>query len=249
MATARRGFLKKAAGLATTALGLAAGLVVGRGLLDGRNRRYPAKPAEYGPTGTRLIRPPGAIDEEQFLAGCIRCYRCQDACEPGAIQFFSEASGRHYHTPYVDPAIKACTICMKCTEVCPTGVLLPMDVEQKAEVDMATVELDTDMCLSYKAKDRYNQRAANREVKLTPSLELDEPLVADDEMLERRGVCGECYMFCPLRGKAIEREPGEFFAPLIFTDHCVGCGLCEEICRQMVRGYPAIRVVPTRGEV
>ena len=30
------------------------------------------------------------------------------------------------------------------------------------------------------------------------------------------------------------------------TEHCVGCGLCEDICRTVVRGEPAIRVVRTR---
>lgn len=35
----------------------------------------------YVPAGLdRLIRPPGAVDEKAFVAGCIRCYRCQDAC-------------------------------------------------------------------------------------------------------------------------------------------------------------------------
>jgi Pyruvate/2-oxoacid:ferredoxin oxidoreductase delta subunit len=68
-------------------------------------------------------------------------------------------------------------------------------------------------------------------------------------IVERRGPCGECYMFCPLRESAIKLEPGSFLAPIIFTEHCVGCGMCEEICRTMVRGDPAIRVVPTRQRV
>ena len=28
----------------------------------------------------------------------------------------------------------------------------------------------------------------------------------------------------------------------------IGCGLCEEICRQLVRGDPAIRVVTIRDD-
>jgi Pyruvate/2-oxoacid:ferredoxin oxidoreductase delta subunit len=56
-------------------------------------------------------------------------------------------------------------------------------------------------------------------------------------------------MFCPLRRHAIKLEPGAFLAPITFQDACVGCGLCEEICRVMVRGEPAIRVVAKRGAV
>ena len=245
----RRTFFQTALRLTATALGMAAAVLTGHVLLRPRRPGYPANRAEHGPHGTRVIRPPGAVAEREFLAGCIRCYRCQDACERGAIQFFNEAFGELYHTPYVDPAVVACNVCMKCTRVCPTGVLRPMDVEQKAEVDMATVRLDVDRCLSYKAEARYDERAIDWETALTPSLEPVELPAPSDGELTRRGPCGECYMVCPVKEQAITRKPGEFFSPRVFPDQCIGCGLCEEICRQLVRGEPAIRVVATRGEV
>ena len=245
----RRTVLKKTMHLAATALGMTAAVLVGHALLRGRRPSYPANRARYGPHGTRLIRPPGAVEEEKFLAGCIRCYRCQDACRRGAIRFFSEAHGELYHTPYVDPAIVACNLCMQCTCACPTGVLRPMEVEQKAEIDMATVELNADSCLSYKAEARYDERASSWETKLTPSLEPVQLPDVTDPTFTRRGPCGECYMVCPLKETAITRKPGEFFSPVILTEGCIGCGLCEEICRQLVRGDPAIRVVATRGEI
>ena len=218
----RRTFLKRAVHLTATALGMAAAVLTGHVLMRGRRPSYPTNRARYGRPGTRVIRPPSvptadcAVEEDKFLAGCIRCCRCQDACERGAIQFFDETFGRLYHTPYVDPAIVwgeevGCNICMKCTRVCPTGVLRPMEVEQVAEVDMATpvsratVELDVDNCLSYKAEARYDQRAVNWEVKLEPSLEpVDLPDQLDPD-LQRRGPCGECYMVC--EGVAVELPP------------------------------------------
>ncbi len=249
MPDARRSFLKKMIGLAATAFGIVGAMLTGHAMLGNRRARYPAKPPQYPPIGKRLIRPPGAVEESQFLAGCIRCYRCQDACEPGAIQMFSEAYGRHYHTPYVDPSLVACTICMKCTKVCPTDVLVPMEVEQRAEIAMGGVELDQDRCLSYKAETRYDLRASAWEDNPAPSLEPEELTIDQDSDLKRRGACGECYTVCPVRERAIKQKPGSFLAPLVFPDACIGCGLCEEICRQVVRGDPAIRVVATRGEV
>lgn len=245
----RRAFVKKAIRLTATALGMAAAVLGGHALLRGRRSGYPANRSKFGPRGVRLIRPPGAVEEREFLAGCIRCYRCQDACERGAIQFFGQDQGELYHTPYVDPGIVACNVCMKCTRVCPTGVLRPMEIEDKAQIEMATVELDVDRCLSYKAESRYDERAANWETKLTPSLEPVELPDPFDPTSQRRGPCGECYMVCPVKERAITRKPGEFFSPIVFEDQCIGCGLCEEICRQLVRGEPAIRVVATRGEV
>jgi Pyruvate/2-oxoacid:ferredoxin oxidoreductase delta subunit len=141
----------------------------------------------------------------------------------------------------VDPSVKACTLCMKCTTVCPTGVLRPMKLEEKAEVDMATVKLREDLCISYKAKRLRDEQAMLMALGQSPTQATERP--------QQRGPCGECYMFCPLRRHAIKLEPGAFLAPIVFLDECVGCGLCEEICRVIVHGEPAIRVVPKRGTV
>ena len=197
--------------------------------------RYPAVERPYAKS-TGLLRPPGALLEAGFLAACIRCYRCQDACEPGAIQFYTERDGALFHTPYVDPAKAGCTLCNKCGPACPTNALTAF--AQKSDVDMGSVELREDLCLSFKAKRiRHEQELLVRSGR--------EPMESE-AIVERRGPCGECYMFCPLRNSAIKLEPGAFLAPIVFTEHCVGCGMCEEICRTVVRGEPAIRVVRTR---
>jgi len=214
-------------------LGVVGGLVhwLSRARLD----RYPIVKHLYG-KHPGLLRPPGALAEPNLLAACIRCYRCQDACEPGAIQFYTEGDGDLFHTPYVDPAKAGCTLCNKCGPACPTGALLPFD--DMREVDMGSVELREDLCLSYKAKwVREKQELLTQLGRMPMEVEA---------VSERRGPCGECYMFCPLRNRAIKLQPGAFLSPLVFTEYCVGCGMCEEICRTVVRGEPAIRVVRTR---
>ncbi len=200
-----------------------------------RRSAYPAVQRPYA-TPAGLLRPPGALPEPQFLAACIRCYRCQDVCEPGAIQFYTERDGDLAHTPYVDPAKAGCTLCAKCGPECPTIALHPF--EDMAEVDMGSVELSEDLCLSYKAKRIRDEQDM--------IVQMGGEATESEALLERRGPCGECYMFCPLRNRAIKLAPGAFLAPLVFTAHCVGCGMCEHICRTLVRGAPAIRVVRTR---
>lgn len=183
-----------------------------------------------------LLRPPGALPEPDFLAACIRCYRCQDACEPGAIQFYTEADGDLFHTPYVDPAKAGCTLCNQCGPECPTGALLPFG--DMTDVRMGSVELREDLCLSYKAKEVREKQELLMQLGR-------KPMEVEAES-ERRGPCGECFIFCPLRNRAIKLLPGAFLAPIVFTEHCVGCGMCEEICRTVVRGEPAIRVARIR---
>lgn len=207
-------------------------------LMRGRRSSYPILESPYArPAG--LLRPPGALGERDFLAVCIRCYRCQDACPDGAIQFYTERDGSLYHTPYVDPARVGCTLCLKCGPACPTGALRPL--EERSEAAMGAVELREDLCLSYKAKRLRREQGLLMDLGREPT--------ESEATAERRGPCGECFMFCPLRNRAIKLEPGAFLAPVIFTEHCVGCGMCENICRTVVRGEPAIRVVRTRGRV
>lgn len=238
MGITRRELLKKLlqASGSVTAIGTA--VTIGHLLLKDTKTDYPALLNQESQKGIRLIRPPGALDERAFLAACLRCYRCQDACEIGAIQFFTEGNYKNFHTPYVNPAIKSCNLCMQCTKLCPTTALVPMEVEERAKVSMASVELRKDLCLSYKAKTIRNEQAM--------LMELGRAATESQAIVERRGPCGECYMFCPLRESAIKLEPGAFLAPIAFPENCVGCGMCEEICRVMVQGDPAIRVIPTR---
>lgn len=237
----RRDMLKQSAHTVGTAGVMGLGLFAFHEVSKPRTGRHPVNPGAYQEGFTRLIRPPGALEDHCFLTACIRCYRCQDACEPGAIQFFGERADAHFHSPYVAPAVRGCTLCMLCTQACPTDALAPLEIEQKAEVDMATIELREDLCLSYKAMRIRNEQAMMMDLGRSPT--------ESTAMSERRGPCGECYTFCPLRGRAITLEPGAFLAPVVHEEHCVGCGMCEEICLVMVQGEPAIRVVSTRGQV
>ena len=109
----RRTFVKKAIRLTATALGMAAAVLGGHALLRGRRPRYPANRAKFGPRGVRLIRPPGAVGEREVLAGCIRCYRCQDACHEttlhrhelaGAIRVFQQGCEDISERTTIEPA-------------------------------------------------------------------------------------------------------------------------------------------------
>lgn len=235
MRPTRREMMRRVFRAAATSVGMAGAVLLTHWLSRGRRSRYPAVSRPYEKT-VGLLRPPGSLKERGFLSACVRCYRCQDACEPGAIQFFSERDGELAHTPYIDPATKGCTLCLKCGPACPTGAI--ESLLMIADADMGSVELRPDLCLSYKAKTIRAQQSLLMDLGRAPT----QSVSAD----ERRGPCGECYMFCPLRNQAIKLEPGAFLAPIVYTEHCVGCGMCEEICRTVVRGEPAIRVVRTR---
>ena len=171
------------------------------------------------------IRPPGALDEEEFLARCIRCGACGNACPTSAIQpAFAEAGIEGLWTPIVVPLRGWCEpSCTLCGQVCPTGAIRPLSTEEKGwdrpgedSVVIGTAFFDHGRCLPW---------GMNRP-------------------------CIVCQEVCPTIPKAInleevdatgpEGKPVRLQRPRVDPALCVGCGLCEAKCP--VTDLAAIRV-------
>ncbi len=175
-----------------------------------------------------FLRPPGALDEDDFLSTCIRCGRCGDACPNRCITPLTHESGRDFSaspgpaesgTPVIFPRKQACMLCsgvpgdeLLCTAACPTGALKVVKKEPEeiqAGVSMGTAVVDPSLCYSYNG-----------------------------------ATCGVCGRACPFPGKAL--KIGLYERPTVNPEFCIGCGLCERACIY----YPqAIRVTPSHNKV
>ena len=113
----RRGFL------ASVALGLTAAPLTRLGGATARN--WPAG----------LIRPPGAVSEEEFLARCVKCCECVRVCPTNAIQPAGfEFGWEALLTPAMNYRIgtSGCQLdCIACGHACPTGAIRPLSLEEK----------------------------------------------------------------------------------------------------------------------
>lgn len=96
---------------------------------------------------SQLLRPPGAQDEAVFLATCLRCGKCAQACTHQAIKIAHGEHGLSLGTPYIVPREAPCQLCLDCAKVCPSGALKP--VEDKTKVRMGTAYFNRDTCLSW----------------------------------------------------------------------------------------------------
>lgn len=190
--TSRRRFLLQGLGL------LAGGLLLARRLI----RASSGLP----PTNRLPLRPPSAAaNDAHFRASCIRCGLCGTVCENGCIRFFGLEEGKWgVLTPYIDARQRACTLCMNCTQICPSGALSPLARDLKtiaASVHMGTAVVDPDRCLSYLGRIcGYCHDACplpQKAIRLTPPAK---PVVLADGCVG----CGRCVEFCPQTPTAID---------------------------------------------
>jgi len=115
----------------------------------------PVRAASQHPT-LRYLRPPGALEEDEFLARCIHCGKCGEACPNRCINYFGLQNGfTSMDTPYIIPREQGCILCMKCGEVCPTGALQRIEHTAEAimtKVRMGRAQVNQSICLSYQGK-------------------------------------------------------------------------------------------------
>jgi len=72
------------------------------------------------------LRPPGALDEHDFLASCIKCGQCIQVCPVSALKPADLLDGFGVGVPFLEPRKQACDFSCdvaQCILACPTGAL------------------------------------------------------------------------------------------------------------------------------
>lgn len=151
----------------------------------------------------KLIRPPGAIPEEKFLSRCIACGQCMKVCPTNALQpcIFTDGFSRLY-TPKVVPRIAGCEEkCSLCGNVCPTGAIRKLPLEEKQFVKIGTAVIDRHRCLAWEQNKEclvcdevcpYN--AIEARVVETVKGQFKVPVINEDLCIG----CGMCEQNCPI---------------------------------------------------
>lgn len=165
-----------------------------------------------------LIRPPGSVEESDFLSKCIKCDQCINVCPTNVLQpaTYEEGGIESLWTPVMNFDIGHCQLkCTMCSEVCPTGAIRKITVEEKlgkgafeeeGPIRLGTAFYDLGRCLPH-------------------AMEIP---------------CVVCEEVCPVSPKAIQTkdvEARDVFGkivvlnkPFIVPDLCIGCGICQTEC-------------------
>ena len=103
----------------------------------------------------KRLRPPGALQEQEFLASCIKCGQCVQVCPVEAIKLAELDEGFGIGVPYVDARAQACDFScdgLQCVLACPTGAL-SHDLNYPADTRMGFARLDNpSKCLAMQGK-------------------------------------------------------------------------------------------------
>jgi ferredoxin-type protein NapG len=173
-------------------------------------------------TASKLIlRPPGALNEKDFLSTCIKCGLCVEACPFDTLKLAKPGDNKPLGTPFFTPREIPCYMCtdIPCVPVCPTDALDEKLVSTNEALDINSAQMgvaivDSQSCIAF------------------------------------WGIqCDACYRACPILGQAITIEyeknartgKHSFMKPVVHADACTGCGLCERAC---VTDKAAIFVLP-----
>jgi ferredoxin len=164
------------------------------------------------------IRPPGVTDEDTFLSTCIRCSQCMKICPTTALQpALTEAGLAGLWTPLVVPRVGYCDYgCTACGQVCPSGAIPKLLLEEKRLAVIGKASIDHNRCLPWASGIPC---IVCEEMCPTPqkSIRLEEAQVVDSS--------GQT--------SSVQR-------PSVLRDLCIGCGICEHNCP--LEGVAAIRV-------
>lgn len=104
-----------------------------------------ARPVERAAPG--ILRPPGALDEQAFLATCVRCQLCAQVCDTGCIEYCGPYERRHAGSPHIVAERVACNLCLACTQACPSGALAKLT--EPTDVRMGVAVVDERLCVSH----------------------------------------------------------------------------------------------------
>ena len=185
----RRKFLRAAA---VPIAGLLTG-VVGR---DGTDTTKAAR----GPNlASKPVTPPGSLGMAHFSSLCTACHLCVSVCPTQVLQpSLLEYGWEGVFQPRMDYAVSYCNFdCVLCGEVCPSGAILKLEIEEKKLTQIGKSRFVKEECIVItKKKDcaACAEHCPTKAVRMVPYENLRLPEVNNDLCVG----CGACEHACPV---------------------------------------------------
>jgi len=204
MIMGRRSFLQNI----SRAAGGAALYGIGLGLYSQQVTSLPAQ----------AIRPPGVVNENDFLSACVRCGLCVRDCPYDTLKLSRLGDDVALGTPYFDARKIPCEMCedIPCVKACPTGALDPaLQNIDDARMGLAVL-IDQEACIAF--------QGLRCEVCFNVCPLANKAISLNRTHNQRTG-------------------KHALIIPVVHSDACTGCGKCEHAC---ILEEAAIKILPAK---
>ena len=187
----RRSFLSATAVLAATSMVKAQEKKVDGGLAVVEDKKIPVR-------ATPIV-PPGAWSARHFARHCTACQLCVSACPNNVLRPSTELMKlmqpeMSYERGYCRPE------CTSCSEVCPTGAIRPITIEEKSSTRIGHAVWIRKNCI---------------------------PLT---DGVECGNCACHCPSGAILMVPSDSDDPNSVRIPVVNAERCIGCGACENLC-------------------
>ena len=187
----RRSFLSATAVLAATSMVKAQEKKVDGGLAVVEDKKIPVR-------ATPIV-PPGAWSARHFARHCTACQLCVSACPNNVLRPSTELMKlmqpeMSYERGYCRPE------CTSCSEVCPTGAIRPITIEEKSSTRIGHAVWIRKNCI---------------------------PLT---DGVECGNCARHCPSGAILMVPSDNGDPNSVRIPVVNAERCIGCGACENLC-------------------
>lgn len=188
--------------------------------------------------GESRLRPPGSIDEHEFLAACIKCGQCVQVCPVQAIRLADMTDGFGMGVPHIEARIQACDFscdAVQCILACPTGALAHT-INKKEDVHMGLARLaNPEACLARQGEGFRGQARGAAFAGIHRYAEIDrwKPRKVADHPYDVE-LCDLCVRECPIENaialEPLSPDPADKRRTPVVKQACTGCGMCEMMC-------------------
>nr|WP_319395032.1 4Fe-4S dicluster domain-containing protein [uncultured Desulfobacter sp.] len=181
------------------------GMAVKRVHAEPKPLRIQARPTTISENRTSPLSPPGSVSIARYSTICTACHLCVSACPSRVLVpsvFSFGLSG--ILQPRMDFNAGHCNYdCTVCSDICPSGAILPLTVEKKQQTQVGTAKFIKENCVVY--TDNTNcgacsEHCPTKAVHMVPYLNAIGRKLVIPEMDEAICVgCGGCEHACPTK--------------------------------------------------
>lgn len=181
------------------ALAAATGIVRAQDPTVKKEAPVPKKESTVRENKTYPVCPYGAMSLEHFNSFCTACSLCVNACpEQVIVPSFMEYGLAGIMQPRMDYHKSFCNFdCTRCTDICPTGALLPLTIEAKKLTQIGKVTFIKENCIVETERTDCGACSEHCPTKAVYMVPFVDNLVIPEVNNKLCVGCGACEYACP----------------------------------------------------